>query len=261
MAAAQEIQEDHTPATVGFVETFDAPLATDDWFLANFDIESRRFLTSWRQKQITQNPPSDDWPHGGSLTLALEPRAPEADKPFYGAEVQRKGFLHYGRYEVVMTAAVGSGIVSSFFTYTGPHFGDPHDEIDIEFLGKDTRYIWLNRFVDGEGLHTTHDDLTIPLDFNAAEEPRLYGFDWREDAIIWYLDGEEIHRVTSDEVTIPTTPGKLMINIWVGNPGQAGWTGPTPQNANGTATYYCMSYRPFDDDGEGCSEFWAGIQQ
>ena len=31
----------------------------------------------------------------------------------------------------------GSGLVTALFTYTGPYAGDPHDEIDIEFLGKD----------------------------------------------------------------------------------------------------------------------------
>ena len=51
----------------------------------------------------------------------------------FRAALDAKAATGYGRYEVVMTAAKGNGIISSFFTYTGPYFGDPHDEIDFEF--------------------------------------------------------------------------------------------------------------------------------
>ncbi len=37
---------------------------------------------------------------------------------YASAELQRKGFYGYGRYEAVMRAAAGSGLVSSFFTHT-----------------------------------------------------------------------------------------------------------------------------------------------
>lgn len=53
---------------------------------------------------------------------------------------------HYGLYEVCMKPAKSDGIVSSFFTYTGP-YDEPKtqwDEIDIEFLGKDTTKAQFN---------------------------------------------------------------------------------------------------------------------
>jgi len=50
--------------------------------------------------------------------------------------IVQKSFFGYGYYEVRMKAAKNVGIVSSFFTYTGPSDNNPWDEIDIEFFRK-----------------------------------------------------------------------------------------------------------------------------
>jgi beta-glucanase (GH16 family) len=59
-----------------------------------------------------------------------------------------------------MKAAQGSGIISSFFFYTGT----PHDEIDVEFLGKDTTKVQFNYLKNGVGGH----EQLISLGFDAA---------------------------------------------------------------------------------------------
>src|SRR6056297_2922029 len=100
-----------------------------------------------------------------------DPARPErCEQDFVGAEVQRSRRTHFGHYEVVMRAARGHGVISSFFTYTGPYFGDPHEEIDFEFLGRDPTKVWLNRFYDGEKLPGQW----IELGFDASEAPHLY---------------------------------------------------------------------------------------
>ncbi|WP_394810801.1 family 16 glycosylhydrolase [Bacillus halotolerans] len=45
----------------------------------------------------------------------------------------------YGLYEVRMKPAKNVGIVSSFFTYTGPTDGTPWDEIGYRIFRKDTQ--------------------------------------------------------------------------------------------------------------------------
>ena len=40
---------------------------------------------------------------------------------------------------------------------------NPHDEIDIEFLGKDTTHVQFNFFVDGKGLDSRM--LTVGIGF------------------------------------------------------------------------------------------------
>ncbi|MEL6377495.1 MAG: family 16 glycosylhydrolase, partial [Pseudomonadota bacterium] len=84
-----------------------------------------------------------------SVILSLQPATGKVKKDFVGAEIQRRARTHYGRYEVVMRAARGNGVISSFFTYIGPYFDAPHDEVDIEFLGRDTTKLWANSFTNG----------------------------------------------------------------------------------------------------------------
>lgn len=57
------------------------------------------------------------------------------------------------------------GVVSSFFTYTGPSDNNPWDEIDIEFLGKDTTKVQFNYYTNGVGGH----EFLYDLGFDASE--------------------------------------------------------------------------------------------
>lgn len=231
------------PLAEGFVEWLAGVPNRDVWYISNFTIKHPNFVTAWRRHGVRALK--------AGIDLKLHPD-PKAEKPFAGAEVQRRGFFHYGRYEVVMRPARGSGIVSAFFTYTGPSFGAPHDEIDIEFLGRDTTKIWLNRFVEGRKLPGQW----IDLGFDAAEAPRLYSFDWRPEGITWAVEGRALLRIDAATQKIPTQPQKIFLNIWAGNPAQAPWTGPTPADAAGRARYLCVSYRPPGDDGPQCSDDW-----
>lgn len=155
--------------------------------------------------------------------------------PYSGAEFRTKGFYGYGMYEVEMKPIKNDGVVSSFFTYTGPSDNNPWDEIDIEFLGKDTTIVQFNYFTDSHGSH----EYIYELGFDAAEDFHTYGFDWQEDKITWYVDGEAVY--TADK-SIPSTPSKIMMNVWPGT-GVDGWLkafdGTTPL----TAEYKSVSYR------------------
>lgn len=214
-----------------------------DWFTSNFTIKRPSFRTAWRRENVE----IDD---NGDLFLRLNPAKPQDGKDFLGAEIQRTVKSHYGRYEVVMTAARGEGVISAFFTYTGPHFDDPHDEIDFEFLGRDTTKVWVTRFADGKRLPGKW----LDLGFDAADGPHLYAFDWLEDEIIWYVDGEEIFRVTSEETTLPNTPGRVYVSIWGGGEPQKNWSGVAPDDTEAVAKYQCMSYRPVGGSNRQCSD-------
>jgi endo-1,3-1,4-beta-glycanase ExoK len=226
----------------GFICLFEA-FDPEGWFLANFDQKGDGFATGWRRKLVSK---TED---GEELALGLVARQGEG-KPFFGAEIQRNGRYHHGRYEVVMTPARAPGIVSSFFTYTGPYFDDPHDEIDLEFLGRDTTRVWINRFADGQKMP----GIWIELGYDAAERRGLYAFEWSEDEIVWYADDRVLHKLSAADAALPTTPGKIMMNIWAGTPGQKGWTGVPAADADVAATYYCVSFRPPGDPGPQCSD-------
>lgn len=230
----------------GFVSQLDE-LNLKEWHVSRYQNQASWFTTRWSHDAV-QNDPED-----GALVLTLSPALPSTGKYHKSGEVQRRGRTSYGHYEVVMTAARGEGIISSFFTYTGPHFKTPHDEIDIEFLGRDTTKVWVGGFIGGKKLPGQ----TIDLGFDAAEGPHLYAFNWQPDSLTWYADGRELLRVTSDKAEIPSIPQKIFINVWGGGKGQRNWSGIAPENIRTTARYYCISYRPPEADTQRCSDLPA----
>jgi endo-1,3-1,4-beta-glycanase ExoK len=90
------------------------------------------------------------------LSLIIDEATPAETKDVYRryacAELQSHGRYGFGTYEVRMRAAAGAGLVTAFFTFTGPPHGAdrPHDEIDVEHLGKSPRLVQLNHFASGK---------------------------------------------------------------------------------------------------------------
>ncbi len=186
------------------------------------------FNCTWRKANVSFS--------DGSMKLKIDiDGTGEGVIPYSGAEFRSKGFYGYGMYEVVMKPIKNDGVVSSFFTYTGPSDNNPWDEIDIEFLGKDTTSVQFNYYTNGKGNH----EYIYELGYDASEEFHTYGFDWQADKITWYVDGEAVY--SADE-NIPSTPGKIMMNVWPGK-GVDGWLkaydGTTPL----IAEYKSADYR------------------
>ncbi len=162
----------------------------------------------------------------GVMKLTIDSIIPDE---YNAAEYRTKDFYGYGLYEVSMKPITNIGVVSSFFTYTGPTDGNPWDEIDIEFLGKDTTKVQFNYYTGGQGNH----EYLYDLGFDASEDFHTYGFEWKEDSITWYVDGVAVY--TAEE-NLPSTPGKLMMNVWNGK-GVDGWLGKFDGNVPLTAEY------------------------
>ena len=170
----------------------------------------------------------------GALHLSIDKDS--AGKYNYsGGEYRTNDHYSYGYYETSMQAIKNDGVVSSFFTYTGPSEDNPWDEIDIEVLGKDTTKVQLNYYTNGQGNH----EYMYDLGFDASEGYHTYGFDWQEDSITWYVDGKAVYTATID---IPSTPGRIMMNTWPGI-GVDSWLkafdGTTPL----TARYQWVTYK------------------
>ncbi|WP_428929742.1 family 16 glycosylhydrolase [Marinibacterium sp. SX1] len=235
---------------IGFIEKFDDKDWRDKWYISNFD-RNDGFATSWRRRLAVVHWPAAPEIGDGFARLSLE-SAPEGQvTPYLGAELQRQGPFGYGRYEVYMKPGRGDGLVSAFFVYTGPAFDKPHDEIDFEFLGRDTTKVWLNIFTNGDNLPGRW----LDLGFDAANAPHLYRFDWRADSVTWYVDGQEILTVTSEEHPIPQTPGKVFLHIWAGTDKMVDWLKAPAADLAAQADYYCASYRPFGAEGENCADY------
>ena len=168
---------------------------------------------------------------------------------YTAGEARTQNYYHYGDYEVSMKPSANPGTASTFFVCTGPYdekagVPNPHDEIDIEFLGDDTTHVQFNFFVGGQG----GNEYMYDLGFDASKEFHTYGFRWEENAITWFVDGEPVYKVTTDNIDnaenhkhvdkLPSTAGRILTNYWCGNEDAWGWMGEYKGETNDNGTTY-----------------------
>ncbi len=230
---------------IGAVEAQAAPVASTKTHYGNgFDSDNQDEMDK------------ADWENGDMFNCKWEPgnisfndgimemRIDSANGHFTGGEYRTKEYFGYGFYQVSMKPIKNDGVVSSFFTYTGPSDGTTWDEIDIEFLGKDTTHVQFNYYVDGRGNHEKWYD----LGFDASEEYHTYGFNWYEGGITWYVDGEPVYTAPSTDI-FPSHPSKIMMNVWPGT-GVDDWLNPYDGKTPLYAYYDWIAYDAPDPGAE-----------
>jgi beta-glucanase (GH16 family) len=155
-------------------------------------------------------------PQGG-IQLLLEARA-NGDRQYSSASIATQTDRHlYGRFETVMKPASISGVLTAFFLYRF----DPWQEIDFEFVGRDTTRVLLNVFYNpGEegdlynyGFRGT--PVMVDLGFDASQEFHAYAIEWEPGEIRWFVDDRLIHRRVAGQPTpVPHLPMRFHVNIW-----------------------------------------------
>ncbi len=169
------------------------------------------------------------------------PQYVDCQANYYGGEMRTSKYYGYGDYEVSMKPSGVKGTASTFFVCTGPYdkhydtgVGNPHDEIDIEFLGYDTTFVQFNYFVNGVGGH----EYKYRLGFDAAEDFHTYGFRWTEEYIVWFVDGKPVHKVSAaSNSPMPSTAGRILTNYWTGTSQAEGWMQKFDDDYSGKAQY------------------------
>ncbi|KAL4949007.1 concanavalin A-like lectin/glucanase domain-containing protein [Aspergillus filifer] len=152
-------------------------------------------------------------PDGAELTINKQGDAPTIETDFY---------FFFGKAEVVMKAAPGTGIVSSVVVES-----DVLDEVDWEALGGVPTQIQTNYF--GKGDTSSYDRVTYePVD-STQSSFHTYTIEWTPQAISWAIDGDVRRTLTRAEAQggsrFPQTPARLRIGIWAGG---------DPTNGEGT---------------------------
>lgn len=203
-----------------------------DWYVAEYDFAHDKFDTDWRRAQVTTGFMND----GSGLKLRLAPHRDGLNR-FAGGSIRREKTSHYGLYEVRMRAASHPGVVTGFFSYTGPHYGTRHDEIDIEILGRNTHQIHVAWFVDGQLKNRF-----IDLGFDAAREMATYAFEWCPGGLRWFVNGREIYAHSATDGAVPDVPGRLFVNLWAADPSISNWAGTVQP---GTRTQARVEYVRF----------------
>ncbi|MEM8751419.1 MAG: family 16 glycosylhydrolase [Pseudomonadota bacterium] len=225
----------------GFVERFDAPLDRSEWELSEYAHPQGWIDARWDPDSVSVGP--------DGLSISLVPEETESGKRFVSGELRRRAKTGFGRYEVVMRAARGAGLNSAFFIYTGPHRGDPHDEVDFEFLGRAPTKVWLNYFADGDAKLGR----LVDLGFDASAGLHHYAFEWDETSIRWYADGRLLHETSATDAPPPQTSSQIYLSLWAGSPDLSGWLGRADPGARAGAEVACVAFIPRGETGEGCA--------
>ncbi len=123
----------------------------------------------------------------------------------------------YGRFEAELKPARGSGLISAFFLYRF----DPWQEIDAEFLGRDTSKLLLNVYYNPGEEGDTYNygfsgtPVLVDLGFDAADDFHRYAIEWDPQEIRWFVDDRLIHRRRAGQPTpIPHLPMRFHVNAW-----------------------------------------------
>jgi GR25 family glycosyltransferase involved in LPS biosynthesis len=128
----------------------------------------------------------------------------------------RRRYL-YGRFVAEVRPASSTGLITGVFL----HRNSPRQEIDIEFIGKDTRHMLVNVFYNpgAEGAKMEYGyrgtPTLIDLGFDASEDFHQYEIDWCATSIRWRVDGQLVYeRVNWDPTPIPHLPMQFNFNLW-----------------------------------------------
>ncbi|KAK2772611.1 extracellular cell wall glucanase crf1 allergen asp f9 [Colletotrichum kahawae] len=153
---------------------------------------------------------------GAEFTLNKKGDAPTIETSWY---------FFFGRAEVHMKAAPGTGIVSSVVIES-----DDLDEVDWEWLGGKNTEVQTNYF--GKGNTTSYARGAFHTVADSQGTSTNYTIDWSKEAVKWYIDGALVRTLNYADAlggqNFPQTPARLRLGIWAGG---------DPDNSAGTITW------------------------
>lgn len=146
------------------------------------------------------------------------------NKPYRGAEVYGKSPVKYGRIEVRMMAARGSGILSTMFTWKdGSQQSSVFwEEIDVEIFGKNNATEWQSNIITGYD-PTRHSEEVHTSNTSLADDFHTYSVEWTQAYVAWSIDGVEVRKTWGQQAPSLQSPAGIRFNLWASN--SAAWAG------------------------------------
>ena len=236
MTACQSVPE--TQSEIPFAAADDGSIFVDwtvapigrDWKVSNHALPQGHWKSDFNALNVA--------PFSDGLNLKVTSKTPvDGSWAWDAGEIQNSQKTSFGEYHVIMKAAPGSGLISSFFTHTGPHYGDPHDQISVELLGRSPNDVTFSMMADGVSSGQNY-----TVDFDTTRNFALYSYIWESDRIAYYINGALVREVTAQDHAIPQTAGLIMANVFYGRIEE--WVGPGAFDDGAKAAVPCMSYRP-----------------
>ncbi|KAK4226040.1 concanavalin A-like lectin/glucanase domain-containing protein, partial [Podospora fimiseda] len=180
------------------------------------------------------NGPITYTPFGAALSITQKGDSPTLTSAWY---------FFFGRVEVRMRAASGTGIISCIVLES-----DDLDEIDWEWIGGDRQVVQTNYF--GKGNTTTYDRGGYSPIADAQGVTHVYTIDWTPSLVTWYINGAPVRTLAYVDAVYgrnyPQTPMRVKIGIWAGGDsgnanGTIAWAGGLTNYTQGPFTMYLES--------------------
>ena len=138
-------------------------------------------------------------------------------RDFTSAAIASRQSFTYGTFAAEIKPSNVSGLITGMFL----HRNGPRQEIDIEFLGKDTTKMLINVYfnpgTDGTKLEYGYrgTPTLIELGFDASKDFHSYEIEWKTNLIRWRVDGRVVHeRRIWDPTPVPNLSMEFNINLW-----------------------------------------------
>ena len=162
--------------------------------------------------------------------------------------IRTKFYFFFGRTEVWLKTAPGTGIISSLMMLS-----DDLDEIDWEFFGGNTTSAEANFF--GKGHSEIYTNVQYFNVKGVQDDYHNYTTVWTKDSLEWYIDGNHVRTLlpkdANNTLLYPQTPMRLSIGIWAGgdpslSQGTIDWAGGKTDYTKGPYSMYVKSARITD---------------
>jgi endo-1,3-1,4-beta-glycanase ExoK len=203
---------------------------TSKWYISNGWSDGDWMACQWQTSAIIPQ----FLPNGiGHLNFTIGSKVGLPKGKYACGELQSYTQQAYGMYQVNLKTAAGPGLNTAFFTYTA----NPHDEIDLEFLGRSPRYVSLTYWVNG----ISSGSYIADLGFDSSADFHTYAFNWQPGSITWYADGKVLFQTKPGKV-LPAHASKMYLELWAGAAAENAWLGAFKYTAPVTAEYSSVSF-------------------
>jgi beta-glucanase (GH16 family) len=171
-------------------------------------------------------------------------------------------YIFFGKVELTVQAAPGTGIVTSFVLQS-----DNLDEIDWEWLGYHPNEVQTNYF--GKGDDSTFDRGGFHEVNGVQSTQHTYTIDWTKEYVRWYVNGNQIRELLYADAKggsrFPQTPMQIRLGTWVAGrsdapEGTVQWSGGLADFSNGPSKAYYKSIKitDYSNGVKGATEYeWA----
>lgn len=152
------------------------------------------------------------------------------DKSSGGTRISSRSNLLYGTVESRFKIPSGSNIVSSFIL-----MADNGDEIDFEFVGKDSDLIQTNYFYQGKKVFDVNAKMYKVKDLSLSYN--TFTINWTKDFYEWKFNGVTLRKLLKNETKeYPETISKVQFGIW--NATKSNWAGDNVNWSLSPFNYY-----------------------